>query len=144
MSRSLTATTVIVALALLACKMGQNETKQEAAPVPTPVAAPVPTPEPVKEEPITDFRGKYVTSYGVASCTQVKRNVNCLYRGQAGSADCKVTEDDELDCTWEEDGEGSGLAHLKRKENGDLTGTWGFGESKKNGGQWYFKKKADE
>jgi hypothetical protein len=129
----------VVLAALLACK-----DDKQAAPEPPPPPPPPPTatetPEP--EEKITDFRGNYTTNWGAARCTQVKRNVNCLYAGKSGGLQCKVIGDDELDCEWDEPGL-SGKAKLTRKEDGRLVGSWGNGNSKTNGGPWVFKPKAD-
>jgi hypothetical protein len=129
----------VVLAALLACK----EDKQ-AAPAPAPAPAPPPpSAEEPKQEKITDFRGTYTTNWGSARCTQVKRNVNCLYAGKSGGLQCKVIGDDELDCDWDEPGL-SGKAKLTRQEDGRLTGTWGNGESYKNGGPWIFKPKDED
>jgi hypothetical protein len=104
----------------------------------TPTVAPEPVPTPVVEEKIEDFKGTYVTNWGKAKCTQVKRNVNCLYAGKSGSMDCKVVGDKELDCDWDEPG-ASGKSKLTKKDDGRLVGTWGNGQSSTNGGPWVFK-----
>lgn len=132
----------IVLFALLACKK-EEAPKSEAPAVATPTETAPPPPPKEPERELPDFTGKYVTNYGVARCTQVKKNVNCLYAGQKGSVDCKVDDDDSLDCSWEEDGEGTGKARLRRQDNGDLKGTWGYNDSEKNGGAWFFKKKNE-
>lgn len=128
----------VVLAALLACKdKGQSQAAAETAAPPPP--APAPEPEPPKvEEKIADFRGKYRTNWGSATCTQVKRNVNCLYAGKGGGLECKVVGEDTLECDWDEPG-ASGKAKLVRKEDGRLVGTWGNGSSSKNGGPWVFK-----
>lgn len=132
--RSTSVCLILVVTALLACK------KEESPPAP--VATPAVAPEPAKpaepEEKIGDFKGTYTTNWGKAKCTQVKRNVNCLYAGKSGSMDCKVIGEDVLDCEWEEAGE-SGKAKLTKKSDGKLVGTWGSGSSATNGGPWIFK-----
>jgi hypothetical protein len=129
----------VVLAALLACKDKSNQTAPEPPPAPPPPATTAP-PEP--QEKITDFRGSYTTNWGSAKCTQVKRNVNCLYGGKSGGLQCKVVGEDELDCDWDEPGL-SGKAKLTKKEDGRLVGTWGNGESYKNGGPWIFKPKDE-
>jgi len=122
----------LVLLALLACK-------QEKAPPPPAqpeTVAPAPPPAPAAEK-IEDFSGNYKTNWGSAKCTQVKKNVNCLYAGKSGSLDCKVTGDKTIECDWEEPGL-SGKAKLTKKDDGKLTGTWGNGKSASNGGPWVF------
>lgn len=138
--RTTTCAGMVIFAALFACK--KEETATTAAPPPT--AAPVPTPEAPKEpeEKIADFRGSYVTNWGKAKCTQVKRNVNCLYAGKSGGMDCKVVGEDALDCDWEETN-ASGKSRLTRKDDGKLVGTWGNGESYTNGGPWIFKPTSD-
>lgn len=123
----------VVLGALLACKKKAPEPQPvvEVAPV---AAAPAPT----AEEVIESFAGSYITNYGKAKCTQVKKNVNCLYQGKSGSLDCKVTGDKEMTCDWD-DSEGSGKAKLKKQPDGKLAGTWGWQSSDKNGGAWSFK-----
>lgn len=129
---------VVIFAALLACK------KEETATAAPPTVAPVPTPEAPKEpeEKIADFRGSYVTNWGKAKCTQVKRNVNCLYAGKSGGMDCKVVGEDVVECDWEEPS-ATGKARLTRKDDGKLVGTWGNGESATNGGPWIFKPTSD-
>jgi len=87
---------------------------------------------------VEDFQGTYVTNWGKARCTQVARNVSCLYAGKSGSMDCKVIGERELDCGWDEPG-ASGKSRLTKQEDGRLSGTWGNGQSANNGGTWVFK-----
>jgi hypothetical protein len=123
-----------VLLALLACKK-----KDPPPPPPVTAEAPKPAATPsAPEETIEDFAGTYVTNWGKARCTQVKRNVNCLYAGKSGSLDCKVVGAKDLECDWEEPGL-SGKAKLTKKDDGRLVGTWGNGASTTNGGPWNFK-----
>lgn len=128
---------LLLVTALLACKKESGETSQ-ATPEP---AAPPPTAA-APEEKIADFRGTYVSNWGKAKCTQVKRNVNCLYAGKSGSMDCKVIGEKELECEWEEPG-ASGKAKLTKKDDGKISGTWGNGSSSTNGGAWVFKPVAE-
>ena len=130
---------VVVLAALLACKDKGN---QSAAAEPAPPPPPPPTVEEPPPEKITDFRGTYTTNWGSAKCTQVKKNVNCLYAGKGGGLECKVVDDDTLDCDWDEPGL-SGRAKLTKKEDGRLVGTWGNGKSATNGGPWVFKPKDE-
>lgn len=125
----------VLLTALLACKKSDPPPPP---PAPEPVAAPAPAPPAEPEEKIESFKGTYVTNWGKANCTQVKRNVNCLYAGKGGSLDCKVVGEKDLECDWEEPGL-SGKAKLTKKDDGKLSGTWGNGESAKNGGVWVFK-----
>ena len=123
--------------ALLACKKESAPAEQQAVAEPAPApAAPAPP-----EETIADFRGVIISNWGKATCTQVKRNVNCLYAGKSGSMDCKVVGENELDCEWEEPG-ASGKAKLTKKADGKVSGTWGNGSSATNGGAWVFKPAA--
>ena len=129
--------TVLLFSALLACKKDPPPppaATAEAPPPPTVAAAP--------EEKIGDFKGTYVSNWGKAKCTQVKRNVNCLYAGKSGSMDCKVIGEKELDCEWDEPG-ASGKAKLTKKDDGKISGTWGNGSSATNGGAWVFKPVAE-
>jgi len=129
----------LVVVALLACKKKEAPTTSVTAP-PTP--APVVSQPPPVEEKIEDFKGSYVTNWGKARCTQVKRNVNCLYAGKSGSMDCKVIGERELDCEWDEPG-ASGKSRLEKKDDGRLVGSWGNGQSATNGGTWIFKPVAE-
>lgn len=124
--------------ALLACKKDPPPPPAATAeaPPPPPTAAPEP------EEKIADFRGTYVSNWGKAKCTQVKRNVNCLYAGKSGSMDCKVIGEKDLECDWDEPG-ASGKAKLAKKDDGKISGTWGNGSSATNGGAWVFKPVAE-
>lgn len=131
---------VALAVALLACK--NKESSAEQASVAPPTAAPTPEPPPTVEEKIEEFRGSYVTNWGKAKCTQVKRNVNCLYAGKSGSLDCTVVGERDLECDWEEAG-ASGKSKLTKKDDGRLAGTWGNGSSATNGGAWVFKRVPD-
>ena len=108
---------------------------------PTRRPAPAPAAPAPPEETIADFRGVFISNWGKATCTQVKRNVNCLYAGKSGSMDCKVVGENELDCEWEEPG-ASGKAKLTKKADGKVSGTWGNGSSATNGGAWVFKPAA--
>jgi len=128
---------VLLLSALLACK-------KEPPPAPAATAeAPRPSPTPAQpEEKIADFKGTFVSTWGKAKCTQVKRNVNCLYAGKSGSMDCKVVGEKDLQCDWEEPGL-SGKAKLSKKDDGKISGTWGHGESATNGGAWVFKPVAE-
>lgn len=128
---------LVVVLALLACKKGSDT-----QPSPEPAATPAATPTATAEEKIESFKGTYVTNWGKAKCTQVKRNVNCLYAGKSGSLDCKVVGEKDLECDWEEPGL-SGRAKLTKKDDGRLVGTWGNGSSMSNGGGWNFKPTSD-
>jgi hypothetical protein len=129
----------VLVAALFACK---DKPTQQAAAEPAPAPPPAPTQEEPKET-IADFRGSYTTTWGSARCTQVKRNVNCLYGGgKSGGLQCKVVGEDELDCEWDEPGL-SGKAKLTKKDDGRLVGSWGHGSSSKNGGPWIFKPKAE-
>jgi hypothetical protein len=121
---------VVVLAALLACK--SNDEKPQATAEP---AAPPPAPAPAPEEKIEDFSGTYTTNWGSAKCTQVKKNVNCLYAGKSGSLDCKVVAEKTIECDWEEAGE-SGRTKLTKQDDGKLKGTWGTGKSMTNGGIW--------
>ncbi len=125
--------TALVLSALLACKKNDPPPPKPAAetpPTPTATAA-------AAEEKVADFKGTYVSK-----CTQVKRNVNCLYAGKSGSMDCKVVGEKDLECDWEEPGL-SGKAKLTKKDDGKLSGTWGNGTSSTNGGPWVFKPVAE-
>ncbi len=130
--------TALVLSALLACKKNDPPPPKPAAetpPTPTATAA-------AAEEKVADFKGTYVSNWGKAKCTQVKRNVNCLYAGKSGSMDCKVVGEKDLECDWEEPGL-SGKAKLTKKDDGKLSGTWGNGTSSTNGGPWVFKPVAE-
>ncbi|MCK6531663.1 MAG: hypothetical protein L6Q84_01725 [Polyangiaceae bacterium] len=136
--RTTSACLMLVVSALLACKKeGPPQQQQAAAEPPPPPAAP-----PAPEEKLADFKGTYVSNWGKAKCTQVKRNVNCLYAGKSGSMDCKVVGEKDLDCDWEEPG-ASGKAKLAKKDDGKISGTWGNGSSATNGGMWVFKPVAE-
>lgn len=136
--RTTSACLMLVVSALLACKKeGPPQQQQVAAEPPPPPAAP-----PAPEEKLADFKGTYVSNWGKAKCTQVKRNVNCLYAGKSGSMDCKVVGEKDLDCDWEEPG-ASGKAKLAKKDDGKISGTWGNGSSATNGGSWVFKPVAE-
>ena len=129
-----TSVLIVIVAALIACK-------KEEKPAPAPAAAEPPkaaTPAAATEEKIEDFRGTWTSNWGKAKCTQVKRNVNCLYAGKSGSMDCKVVGDKDLECDWEEPGL-TGKAKLTKKDDGRLVGTWGNGSSATNGGPWIFK-----
>lgn len=128
---------VVLFSALLACKKDPPPPPQATAEAPPPPAVEAPP-----EEKIADFKGTYVSNWGKAKCTQVKRNVNCLYAGKSGSMDCKVIGEKELDCEWDEPG-ASGKAKLTKKDDGKISGTWGNGSSATNGGAWVFKPVAE-
>lgn len=129
---------LVLLSALLACKK-EAPREQQAAPEPKPtISAAAPQPE----EKIADFKGTYVSNWGKAKCTQVKRNVNCLYAGKSGSMDCKVVGEKDLECDWEEPG-ASGKAKLSKKDDGKISGSWGNGSSATNGGAWVFKPVAE-
>ncbi|MCC6213587.1 MAG: hypothetical protein IT376_01875 [Polyangiaceae bacterium] len=129
------ATLGLLLVALLACKKS-DPTPAPVPESPTPPAAATPPPPPAAEE-IEKFAGAYTTNWGKANCTQVKKNVNCLYAGKSGSLDCKVVDKMELDCDWSETGT-SGKAKLTKQADGKLKGSWGRGESATNGGPWIF------
>ena len=131
--RSTSVACVMVLSALLACKSSDPKpTGATAEPAKPAASAAAP------EEKITDFSGTYITNWGKAHCTQVKRNVNCLYAGKSGSLDCKVVGEKQLECDWEEPGL-SGKAKLTKHDDGKLVGTWGNGSSFSDGGPWSFK-----
>jgi hypothetical protein len=131
--RTTFAAALCVFTALIACKNSGPAPAKDTAPT----AAPVVTSS-APEDKVEDFHGTYTTNWGKAHCTQVKRNVNCLYAGKSGSLDCKVVGEKELECDWEEPGL-SGKAKLTKKGDGRLVGTWGNGSSASNGGPWSFK-----
>ena len=124
---------MVIVAALIACKKEEKAAPVPAAAEPAPVATPA-----APEEKIEDFRGTWTSNWGKAKCTQVKRNVNCLYAGKSGSMDCKVVGEKDLECDWEEPGL-TGKAKLTKKDDGRLVGTWGNGSSSTNGGPWIFK-----
>ena len=123
------------ALAASKEELAPAEQQDAAAPAPARAASAPP------EETIADFRGVFISNWGNATCTQIKRNVICLYAGKSGSMDCKVVGENELDCEWEEPG-ASGKAKLTKKADGKVSGTWGNGSSATNGGAWVFKPAA--
>lgn len=127
-------TVAVLVLALLACK----KSEPTPAPIPeSPTPAATPSPAAPAAEEIEKFAGTYTTNWGKANCTQVKKNVNCLYAGKSGSLDCKVVDKLELECEWMETGS-SGKAKLTKQTDGKLKGSWGRGESATNGGPWIF------
>jgi hypothetical protein len=130
--------------ALLACKNKEQTARAEPPPPPAATPTPAPTPAAPPEPKFPDYRGSYTSNWGGAKCTQVKKNVNCLYQGKTGSLDCKIVGDDgnELECEWD-DSEGRGKAKFKRKDDGQLVGSWGHGSSATNGGPWVFKPKKE-
>lgn len=138
MNPTLQGVLAVLVVALFACKDQQKSTGQTGPPE----TAAAPAPAPTVEESVEDFKGSYVTNWGKAKCTQVKRNVNCLYAGKSGSLDCTVLGERELECEWDEPG-ASGKAKLVKKTDGRLVGTWGNGSSATNGGAWVFKPTAD-
>jgi hypothetical protein len=83
------------------------------------------------------FAGTYRSTWGDTVFTAQGDKVNATYPG--GSLACAVKEG-ALDCAWKE-GSATGKAHLTRSSSGDIEGTWGNGESDKDGGKWTFAPK---
>ena len=107
---------------------GKDETKGagEAKGQPSAVVAPAVT-----------FSGTYRAAWGDTVFTQSGSAVNASYPG--GTLSCSAKEST-LDCSWKEGG-ASGKALLTRSADGAIEGTWGNGESVKDGGKWSFTPK---
>src|SRR5262245_46482633 len=82
--------------------------------------------------PAVTFSGTYRAAWGDTVFTQSGSAVNASYTG--GALSCTAKEST-LDCTWKE-GAASGKALLTRSADGTIEGTWGNGESSKDGGKW--------
>jgi hypothetical protein len=83
------------------------------------------------------FAGVYQSTWGDTRFVEDSDQVKGTYPG--GVLECAATGA-KLDCTWRE-GSTRGRAQLTRQLNGDISGTWGNGESSTNGGTWLFRKK---
>jgi hypothetical protein len=87
--------------------------------------------------PAVTFAGTYRAAWGDTVFTQSGSAVNATYPG--GTLSCAAKES-ALDCSWKE-GSASGKALLTRSADGTIEGTWGNGESVKDGGKWTFTPK---
>lgn len=83
------------------------------------------------------FAGVYQSTWGDTRFVEEGDQVKGTYPG--GVLECAPVGA-KLDCSWRE-GSLRGRAQLTRQLNGDISGTWGNGESSTNGGSWLFRKK---
>ncbi len=83
------------------------------------------------------FAGVYQSTWGDTRFVEEGDQVKGTYPG--GVLECAPVGA-KLDCSWRE-GSLRGRAQLTRQLNGDISGTWGNGESSTNGGTWLFRKK---
>jgi hypothetical protein len=108
---------------------GEGGKEQAKAPSAAPSAAAAPAGQ--------AFAGAYRSTWGETVFAAQGDKVDATYPG--GSLACAVKEG-ALDCSWKE-GNAAGKAHLTRSPSGDIEGTWGNGESDKDGGKWTFTPK---
>ena len=105
-------------------------------------------PEPLRETtgprqsvklPPADFAGEYSSNWGPLQCAQTHTQVDCVYQRVNAKMSCEAIGS-RLKCTWVER-TARGRATFKRRPNGDLIGTTGYGESDDNRGAWMLTRK---
>jgi len=93
--------------------------------------------QPTAAAPAVVFAGTYRAAWGDTVFTASGGAVNATYPG--GTLAC-VPHESALDCTWKE-GAQSGKAQLTRGASGVIEGSWGNGDSARDGGKWTFTPK---
>ncbi len=78
------------------------------------------------------YVGSYRTTWGPVVLRDGGDELEGVYR--RGQLRC-VPEDKRLHCVWTQ-GQASGQATLRRRDDGVLEGSWGRGESDSDGGAW--------